>query len=725
MREFPRVRSSHTFLVPSISFCIWTLLLIGLLIFSPAAARAQETPLIRAKKTVVLNSVGDGRFTVEVKMPVFEYTQLKNGTPNMALLLRRIGLIHEELCEVQNIKGEFDDAESTLRLSWTGRGLARPQHDHVWEVPLEQDSRLESLSIRDNLALFSTSAYFPRVGVIPLVVQVEGARGSSDLRFLKSPNRLLFRMPSPAAAGGSRTAFDFDFQAKPQVMSCLAKSHGNPKFGKMWVARTVFKSTGDQAIASYRVRFRLREHAPSWSAWRQCSDVLPGQTVVDAYFPIFDLDKIGRLNGSCRDSLEVEYQYRRADGQLVEMTDSRTIQILGRNEAFLSSQKPEDWMSWYDATDCWPVILASFVTKDDAIIQQVAGWVSGQEPGGLPSSLSDAAALKFLQDLYAFIAYNRIAYQTPPEGKFNGQNGQHVKYGRDVLQNRAGTCVDLAILYGSVCEAVGLKPILYFIPGHCFPAIRLPKSGQIVPVESTFVGRHDFQAAAKRGLEEVKEAKKDGRYYEVDIQQMHDAGHYGLQLPALPASTLSDWGIRPLSADEARPAETPGRHALAVPAWAIGTWKCDSTVRQERVRMTIALRNDWSYTYSLHITDSSGDISEGSGEGTFQVGPRYLVFTPSSGKDKGTPIKRDYVSEGGYLWIKFREFEDYQLPFAKSKPEQATATTVAPANKPAPALTSTVVPASMSQRPPSTARVDDSDRGQRTGILPRVHRGRK
>jgi hypothetical protein len=183
---------------------------------------------------------------------------------------------------------------------------------------------------------------------------------------------------------------------------------------------------------------------------------------------------------------------------------------------------------------------------------------------------------------------------------------------------------------------------------------------------------------------------------------------------------LSDWGIRPLSVAESRVAEASVRDALAVPSWAVGTWKYEGTVRQERVQMTIALRSDWSYAYSLRIADASGEVSEGSSEGTFQIGSRDLVFTPSTGKDKGTPTTRNIESQGGYLWIKFREFGDYQLPFAKSKPEPATAAAASTTTAPAPVTT---VAPSPTGRPNHG---QDSDRGQRNSILPRVvNRGRK
>ena len=48
---------------------------------------------------------------------------------------------------------------------------------------------------------------------------------------------------------------------------------------------------------------------------------------------------------------------------------------------------------------------------------------------------------------------------------------------------------------------VGLRPVLFLIPGHCFPGIYLPTSGKIVAVETTMVGKADFQQAAKRGME--------------------------------------------------------------------------------------------------------------------------------------------------------------------------------------------------------------------------------
>jgi hypothetical protein len=505
-------------------------------------ARADDAPPIKMKETVILNEVGDGKFTLEIKLQVGPYTNLKSNTPNTALLLRRFGLSHYACYEAQDIKGNFDDSTSTVTVSWTTRGLARMVRGHVWEAPVAEGSGLDLISIHDNIAIFSTATH-TQLGLATMVVKADTPKGSHDLRLLKSPSRLAYQLPAASTRPDGETSLDFTFQVKPQVMTCMAKLYGNPKFNKMWVARTLLQNTGEAKLKNYRIRFRIPEYSPSWSPWAQCQEVLPGQTVVDGYFPVFELEKVGRVNSTRRATLEAEYRYEREDGKAIELTDSRTFQLLGRNEVYYSSLANEDQVGFYDWYDYGPPILASFVAHDDPIIQQIAGWVSGQA-GGVAASASDEGAVKFLASLYDFMVYNQIAYQTSPGARFNDQMGQHVKYGRDVLQNRAGTCIDLAIFYGSVCEAVGLKPVLFLIPGHCFPAIYLPNSGKIFAVEATGIGKIDFQAAVKRGLEEASEALNKGPAYKVDVVDLHNMGVYGLELPPLPPSTLKDWGIR-------------------------------------------------------------------------------------------------------------------------------------------------------------------------------------
>jgi hypothetical protein len=130
---------------------------------------------------------------------------------------------------------------------------------------------------------------------------------------------------------------------------------------------------------------------------------------------------------------------------------------------------------------------------------------------------------------------------------------QHVHFGRDVLRNRAGCCIDLSVFYASVCEAVGLEPVLILVPQHIFPAIRLPESKELVAVEVTMVNSSrpgdgldylvsGYASATVVGQHELKTFRQ-GPHLEVDIVAQHKAGIQSLQLPPLPANVLASWGI--------------------------------------------------------------------------------------------------------------------------------------------------------------------------------------
>jgi hypothetical protein len=506
------------------------------------AARAQQAPVMRLKETVDIDRCGNARCSVVVKLPAGLYTELKKNSPNMAVLLRRMGLF-QSWHEVRDVGGDFDDNASSITIRWHTRGIARMVRDAVWEAPLGGEGNLELVSLRDNEALF-TAAQETRLGLCSGVVQVTLPAGSKDLRTLKDPDRIAFHMPADAAEG-SRTAVKVRMQVRPQVMMCLAKVYGDPKFANYWAARCVLENTGDQSVTEYRVHFRVADYTTAWSAWSKTERVVPGQTVTDAYFPVFDLERVGKLNGPRPAVVEMEYEYVRADGQRVKDSDSQQIQLLGRNQVLYSSLADDQVVDFFDMYDYGPAILAAFVTKDDPVIQQMAGWVSGKA-GGAAAAAGDEDAIRYLKALYDFMAANKIAYQTPPGARINGKLSQHVKYGRDVLQNRAGTCIDLAILFGSGCEAVGLKPVLFLIPGHCFPGIMLPRSGKIIAVETTMVGQADFGQAVKVGSDEAAKAlQKQVPSYQVDIMQLRESGVYSLELPAVPTGVLKDWGIVP------------------------------------------------------------------------------------------------------------------------------------------------------------------------------------
>lgn len=518
-------------------------LLAGLLLFGQAA-HAQNKPAIRVKETIQVERNGDAKFQIEMKFPIGPYTNLKKNNPNTALLMRQLGLGGQGWQEIRDIQGDWHDGDSTVKIRYTAIGMVRTRKESCWEVPVSEDAALELSDMHENIAIL-TGALDSPMGIITSTTRLVLPENSKNIQLRKSPARVTFTMQAPT--GGTKTNISFDLEAKPQMMSSLAKTHANSKFANLWVARTKIVNNGDQNIKDFKVRFRVVDFTAAWSPWHVCSLVVPTQTVTDAYFPVLDLAKVNKLNGSAHVILEAQYQYTTADGKKVEDSESEQLELLGHNTIYMSSLKGEECVGWKDQTNLGPVILASFVTHEDPIIQQVAGWISGQA-GGAASSLDTKDALAYLQAINDFLVANEIKYQTPPFSVENSSAYQHVKYGRDVLRNRAGTCIDLAILWGSLCEAVGLKPVLFLIPGHCFPAVYLP-NGQLVAVEATAVGRVHFKQCIDTGMKEMKQCL-DGvtPHYMVNIKDLHAEGVKPLEMPTMPPETLEKWGIKKVSA---------------------------------------------------------------------------------------------------------------------------------------------------------------------------------
>jgi hypothetical protein len=144
-----------------------------------------------------------------------------------------------------------------------------------------------------------------------------------------------------------------------------------------------------------------------------------------------------------------------------------------------------------------------------------------------------------------------------------------------VLRDRAGTCIDLALLVASACAAVGLEPLVLFVPGHALPVLRFP-SGRLVPLEATAVagGPGGEGAPFERALESadgtLTQAAASGTYLLADVNALRRAGAYP---PELPEADPAAWRIEvpdrlegPAPEPEETHASEPGALRLRVPA---------------------------------------------------------------------------------------------------------------------------------------------------------------
>lgn len=116
---------------------------------------------------------------------------------------------------------------------------------------------------------------------------------------------------------------------------------------------------------------------------------------------------------------------------------------------------------------------ALFVTPNDVAVKNIVALVGQelQKLTGTPTidgyqSGDKKAVVAQLKALYNTLFAQGIAYINPP-ASFEGF-GQKIRMPHEVLVHKQGTCLDLAILFATCIESMGMNPFVTLISGHAF-----------------------------------------------------------------------------------------------------------------------------------------------------------------------------------------------------------------------------------------------------------------
>lgn len=120
---------------------------------------------------------------------------------------------------------------------------------------------------------------------------------------------------------------------------------------------------------------------------------------------------------------------------------------------------------------CMPELIAAFVTPNHPVIAKVIqhasevlkNWTGSPSFTGYQTRSPNNVKLQ-MGAVYEALRREEIIYNNPP-ASFE-KTGQRVRLAHTVLDQKQGTCLDLALLYGACLEAVGLHPLLIFLRGH-------------------------------------------------------------------------------------------------------------------------------------------------------------------------------------------------------------------------------------------------------------------
>ncbi len=320
-----------------------------------------------------------------------------------------------------------------------------------------------------------------------------------------------------------------NINVKPQIMSALYKVYGNPDFagGGMWLARVIFKNMGPVSVYNVKIQYKieisgLTLYKPEWSEPKTYPIIVPGETVIDLYYPIFP-SEILTLTTTAPSKLSVKYEYTTPGGKTYTDTKTYNFDLLARNEIVYTSLSKEEFSgTWYDMFDNYWAI-AAWVTPNEKTLRDFVGhYVAGFSPN------DDEQALKLWVAAYDAITNYGIQYMFTPSSPWDSKEAyqitQVIKFPKDVIQSKAGTCIELSLLMASIAAAYDLHVYIFLMPGHAIPVVELPQSGKLVPIESTAIGRLSAEDAINAAIKEIRDATNNGPYYLIDIQGWWSAG---------------------------------------------------------------------------------------------------------------------------------------------------------------------------------------------------------
>jgi hypothetical protein len=363
----------------------------------------------------------------------------------------------------------------------------------------------------------------------------------------------LYFIPVPGAQVGD-PKLEYKILTSTHILSAAYKVYGKPDLG-LWVAKLVLTNNGTAPLYDLKISYSIDVYS-GWSEGERYPVLLPGSSVVDLYYPIIS-SEVAKLTTPTPSRVRIKITYVDARGTPKEITETRPIEILGVHDFIFTSLAPEENLgTFYDLFNNHP-LLAAWVTPTDPVVREYAN-LGNKIAGGAGATISDQEAWKSLTGMWLLSTYNGIQYKSPPEAFWTGKSSQYVYYPRDVIRDKSGTCIDTALLFASLAMSQGLRSYIVLMPGHAFTLIVLPKSGNIIPIETTALNvRASFEEAVNAGVKVFREAMS-GPHIIVDVQGFQAMGVHPPELETLPPDILEKWGIKtPTGSPTEKPPEKP------------------------------------------------------------------------------------------------------------------------------------------------------------------------
>jgi hypothetical protein len=183
---------------------------------------------------------------------------------------------------------------------------------------------------------------------------------------------------------------------------------------------------------------------------------------------------------------------------------------------------------WQDTSICF----AAFVNEDHpwiaSLLQEAMARgglraITGYESG--PYTVTQQA-----QAVWEALAARGLTYVNvaTDSSSSSGVDTQFVRFLDQSVQDQGANCVDASVLFASIFRRMGLRPVLFFRPGHCFVGYYdAAEGGHMIALETTYLNSGSFASAVIAGTQELQTTLPylgTSQYAAVDIVQARRLG---------------------------------------------------------------------------------------------------------------------------------------------------------------------------------------------------------
>lgn len=100
-------------------------------------------------------------------------------------------------------------------------------------------------------------------------------------------------------------------------------------------------------------------------------------------------------------------------------------------------------------------------------------------------------------------------YTSVSKDFFQQDTGQNIRFPGESLRANTANCIDGSLVFASAFEALGMNPVIVFVPGHAFVGVTLgafgtPTYDSTIYIETTVVANWDYTKSTTYALDEFK-----------------------------------------------------------------------------------------------------------------------------------------------------------------------------------------------------------------------------